>query len=212
MRRQDPRKLYAAHVVGLAKPAPAWEQISAEDHARWTCVALAAAGLDLERIDPAFKQLAEQLVLRGPGGALIGQPELYWQLRLWGRMAAHSPAPPLDVSHVDLACAFAMLARLGVDPLLGALEQVGDRPVASALMHSLAAAGVAGGGLGCAIAPYHLYRVGRALERIAGCYDLLEQDGEARREGKILRAAAWHCDAGGKAQEAARGERVRGVA
>lgn len=202
MPRQDPRKLYTAHAAEFSRPSPSWDSIGAEAQTRWYCVALTAAGLDLERLDPGYRLLADCLVIKGPGGRPTGvaSGDLYWQLRLWGRMAAHSPAPPTDVGPEHIACAFAHLARLGIDPLLGALEQVGDRPIASALMHSIGAASVAGGGLGAAIGPYHLDRVGRTLERIAHCYDLLEIDGEPHREGKLLRAAAWHCGAGQRAK------------
>lgn len=187
--RQNPSRLYAAFVVDQ-RGAPSFERLPGSDLVRWNCVALTAAGLDMSRIGHAYKALADQLVNKGPSGRPVAtvQGDPYWQLRLWGAMAearrgAHQPdAEPA-----------ALVLALG-HSLLGALEQPGDRPVASALMHSIGAAAVAGFGLaGAQVGPAQLQAVARSLDRIAACYDLLEDgEGEPRREGKLLRSAAYN--------------------
>lgn len=213
MKRQDPKRLYAnygASSDGKAwdgRPMPTWDQLGPAVQSHWTVAALAAAGLELSRIDAGFKRMSDQLVDsdRGRPGVPPSAHPLYWQLRTWGRMAAADwaprmaalgckPAPrvDLDVGADALALAFGRLAGLGVDSLLGALEQDGERPVASALMHSIGALAVAGFGLGATASPASLERVVLAFERIADCHDLLEHEGEPRREGKMWRAAAWN--------------------
>lgn len=216
MMRQDPKRLYAnygASSDGKAwdgRPMPAWDQLGPAVQAHWTVAALAASGLELSRIDAGFKRMADSLIERDrERAAFMTVPAsvapLYWQLRTWGRMAAADWATrmaalgckpgvrvDLDVGADGLALAFGRLAGLGVDCLLGALEQDGERPVASALMHSIGALAVAGFGLGATAGPASLERVVLAFERIADCHDLLEHEGEPRREGKMWRAAAWN--------------------
>lgn len=190
--RQNPRKLYAAYVD---RGAPSFDKLTASESMRWTVVALAAAGLDISRTDPAFKALADQL-LKGPGGVPLGQSDLYNLLRLWGLMSTASRGQPPDTTPAALVFALGHLAGLGVDCLLGALEQPGDRPIASALMHSIGAAAVAGFGLaGAQVGPASLRAVEQTLMRIAACYDVLEDGDGPRREGKMLRSAAWNVGA-----------------
>lgn len=215
--RQDPKRLYAnygASSDGKAwdgRSMPTWDQLGPAVQAHWTVAALAAAGLELSRIDPGFKRMADSMVHPDRAVAVMCKvPEavapLYWQLRLWGRMAAADWSPrmvalgckpggprgDIDVGADALALAFGRLAGLGTDCLLGALEQDGDRPVASALMHSIGALAVAGFGLGATAGPASMERVVLAFERIADCHDLLDLDGETRREAKMWRAAAWN--------------------
>lgn len=210
--RQDPKRLYAnygASSDGKAwdgRPMPTWDQLGPAVQAHWTVAALAAAGLELSRIDPGFKRMADSMVDsdRGRPGVPPSAHPLFWQIRLWGRMAAADWSPrqvalghklgprvELDTGADALVLAFGRLAGLGVDCLLGALEQDGDRPVASALMHSIGALAVAGFGLGATAGPASMERVVLAFERIADCHELLDLDGP-RREAKMWRAAAWN--------------------
>lgn len=202
--RQDPEKLYRAHLLSVECESPAHrdrrplrEQEPAT-RAHWTQVALAAAGLTIGAgNDAALYRIARSLLGDDRMAAKIpdSRAELYWTLLTWARMSGAMAegaraGGPLTADPGALCGALRVLGQQTVDVLLGPLLHPGEAAIASDFLRLLGTLGVATGGAGANLRNLDAPAVILTFERISAAYEKLEHAGGPCVEARLFRAAA----------------------
>ena len=144
--RQDPDKLYRAHLLSVECESPAHRDrrpLADQSHAtqaHWTQVALAAAGLIIGHgNDAALYRIARSILGDDRMAATIpeSRAELYWTLLTWSRMSGAMAegvraGGPLTADPGALCGALRILGTQTVEVLLGPLLHPGEAEVAVA--------------------------------------------------------------------------------
>lgn len=201
--RQDPDKLYRAHLLSVECESPAHRDrrpLREQDpatRAHWTQVALAAAGLTVGLgNDAALYRIARSLLGDDRAGRIPeARAELYWTLITWARMSGAvaegaRAGGPLTADPGALCGALRILGQQTVEVLLGPLLHPGEAEVASNFLRLLGTLGIATGGGGANVRNLDAPAVILTFERISTAYESLEVAGSPCVEARLFRAAA----------------------
>ena len=202
--RQDPDKLYRAHLLSVECESPAHRDrrpLADQSHAtqaHWTQVALAAAGLIIGHgNDAALYRIARSILGDDRMAATIpeSRAELYWTLLTWSRMSGAMAegvraGGPLTADPGALCGALRILGTQTVEVLLGPLLHPGEAEVATHFLRLLRTLGIATGGGGTSLRAVDASAVILTFERISSAYESLELAGAPYVEARLFRAAA----------------------
>lgn len=201
--KQSPRALYEAHTAG--ERAPSWDRLSMQMQAAWLLVGLRAAGMTVERIDPAFEAIRRTMIETGAERDPV-DARARWHLLAWGRMSASYPIGlgalaqhAGEASAGALAAAFADLAGLAAFELIqvaGPGESKGDLSIAAVELIQVSGAVMRYASRLAARSELEAQRarVAATFRRIAHCFDQLvgDRDGQPpAMVGAFRCAATW---------------------